>query len=45
MRFLLDTVTISELRQKQKVHPRVRKWQESIGAVWLSVVTLYSLVL
>jgi len=43
MRYLLDTVTISEFRQKDKVHPRVRKWQESIGDVWLSVVTLNEL--
>jgi predicted nucleic acid-binding protein len=43
MRFLLDTVTISEFRQKDKVHPRVRKWQESIGDVWLSVITLNEL--
>jgi len=43
MRFLLDTVTISEFRQKDRVHPRVRKWQESIGDVWLSVVTLNEL--
>lgn len=43
MRFLLDTVTISEFRRKDKVHPRVRKWQESIGDVWLSVITLNEL--
>lgn len=43
MRFLLDTVTISELRREAKAHPRVRTWQESIGEVWLSVVTLNEL--
>jgi len=43
MRFLLDTVTISELRRADRVDPRVRKWQESIGDVWLSVITLNEL--
>lgn len=43
MRFLLDTVTISEFRRKDRVHPRVRKWQESIRNVWLSVITLNEL--
>jgi predicted nucleic acid-binding protein len=43
MRFLLDTVTISEFRRKEKAHPRVRNWQESIGDVWLSVITLNEL--
>lgn len=39
-RFLLDTVTLSELRQEKKVHPSVRNWQAGIGDVWLSVITL-----
>ncbi len=39
-RFLLDTVTLSELRREKKVHPSVRDWQTGIGDVWLSVITL-----
>lgn len=40
-RYLLDTVTVSELRRREeKMHPGVRKWQADIGDVWLSVITL-----
>ncbi len=41
MRFLLDTVTVSELRRAEgKMVPNVWKWQKDIGEVFLSVVTL-----
>jgi len=44
MRFLLDTVTISELRRdSRRMHPAVERWQRSIGDVCLSVVTLNEL--
>ncbi|HRQ87447.1 MAG TPA: type II toxin-antitoxin system VapC family toxin [Bacteroidia bacterium] len=40
-RYLLDTVTVSELRRdKGKMHPGVWRWQSGIGDVWLSVITL-----
>ncbi len=40
-RYLLDTVTVSELRrQEEKMHPAVKKWQVGIGDAWLSVITL-----
>jgi hypothetical protein len=40
MPYLLDTVTLYELRKGRKVHPKVGKWQEGIGETWLSVITL-----
>lgn len=41
MRFLLDTVTVSELRRTEgKMVPNVWKWQKDIGEAFLSVVTL-----
>ncbi len=44
MRYLLDTVTISELRHSDhKIHSSVKNWQLGIGAVWLSVITLNEL--
>lgn len=44
MHYLLDTVTVSELRRDEhKMHPGVREWQVGIGEVWLSVVTLNEL--
>ena len=43
MRFLLDTVTLSEFRREAKAHPRVRSWQVSISEVWISVITLNEL--
>jgi len=43
MRFLLDTVTISEFRRKARVHPQVRMWQERVKVAWLSVITLNEL--
>jgi hypothetical protein len=43
MRFLLDTVTISEFRREARAHPRVRSWQVSIGEVGISVITLNEL--
>jgi len=44
MHYLLDTVTISELRRDdRKMHPGVRNWQLEIGEVWLSVITLNEL--
>ncbi len=44
MRYLLDTVVVTELRRdERKVHEGVRRWQVGIGEVWLSVVTLNEL--
>jgi predicted nucleic acid-binding protein len=43
MAFLLDTVTVSEMRREGKAHPGVRKWQADIREVWLSVITLNEL--
>lgn len=44
MHYLLDTVTISELRRdNRKMHVGVRNWQMDIGDVWLSVITLNEL--
>lgn len=40
--FLLDTVTVSELRKAEKADPKVVAWQKSVSglSVWLSVITL-----
>jgi len=44
MRYLLDTVVVSELRRgERRMHQGVRNWQVGIGEVWLSVVTLNEL--
>lgn len=44
MRYLLDTVTISELRRNERrIHPAVGLWQRDVGDVWLSVITLNEL--
>lgn len=43
MRHLLDTVTVSELRRGPRVDPNVKRWQEGIGEVWISVITLNEL--
>jgi toxin FitB len=44
MHYLLDAVTISELRRDdRKMHPGVRNWQMAIRQVWLSVITLNEL--
>ncbi|MFM2197524.1 MAG: putative plasmid stability protein StbB [Verrucomicrobiota bacterium] len=42
MPFLLDTVTISELRKGARMNHAVRKWQESevTGSAYLSVITM-----
>ena len=41
MRFLLDTVTVSELRRSaDQMNPQVWKWQKKIREAFLSVVTL-----
>jgi len=41
MPFLLDTVTLSELRKKQKAHPQVLAWQSAqSGPGYVSVITL-----
>jgi len=41
MPFLLDTVTLSELRKKQKAAPRVLAWQAAHpGLGYVSVITL-----
>ena len=43
-RYLLDTVTISELRRDaRRMHPAVAFWQQNIEDVWLSVITLNEL--
>jgi predicted nucleic acid-binding protein len=40
--FLLDTNVISELRRRQKTHPQVHAWSQSIpiDQIFLSVVTV-----
>jgi toxin FitB len=44
MRYLLDTVTISELRRSERrIDPAVGIWQRDVGDVWLSVITLNEL--
>lgn len=44
MDFLLDTVTMSELRRKKgRMHPGVWAWQERVGDCYVSVVTLNEL--
>lgn len=42
MTWLLDTVTISELRKAQRTHPSVAAWYVSVpvGTCWLSVITI-----
>lgn len=40
MQYLLDTVTISELRLREKAHPGVWKWQAGVGDIGISVVSL-----
>jgi predicted nucleic acid-binding protein len=44
MRYLLDTVTISELRRDtRRMNPAVDRWQREVGDVWLSVIILNEL--
>jgi predicted nucleic acid-binding protein len=44
MRFLLDTVTVSELRRTdEKMHPGVLAWQKNLRESFLSVITLNEL--
>ena len=40
--FLLDTVTISELRKNQRADPHVHAWQalQKESAFWISVITI-----
>lgn len=40
MRYLVDTVTLSELRRGKKAHPSVIQWQQTLEDVWISVITL-----
>lgn len=41
MRFLLDTVTVSELcRADEKMNPGVLAWQKNLRESFLSVITL-----
>lgn len=42
MTWLLDTVTISELRKAQRTHPSVAAWflTVPVGTCWLSVITI-----
>jgi predicted nucleic acid-binding protein len=41
MSFLLDTVTLSELRKKSRTHPAVFAWQKKqTGNAFISVVTM-----
>lgn len=44
MRFLLDTVTVSELRRADhQMHPAVWAWQKDLKESFLSVITLNEL--
>lgn len=44
MRFLLDTVTVSELRRAdEKMNPGVLAWQKNLRESFLSVITLNEL--
>ena len=44
MRFLLDTVTVSELRRTDdRMHPAVLAWQKDLKESFLSVITLNEL--
>lgn len=40
MRYLLDTVTLSEMRRGKKAHPGIIQWQQTVSDVWISVITL-----
>ena len=40
---LLDTVTLSEFRRGHRADPKVLNWQELLGVVGVSVVTLHEL--
>jgi len=43
-RYLLDTVAVSELRwDARRMHPAFALWQQNVGDVWLSVITLNEL--
>lgn len=43
-RYLLDTVAVSELRRDaRRMHPAFALWQQDVGDVWLSVITLNEL--
>ncbi len=43
-RFLLDTVTVSELRRTDhKMHPAVCAWQKNLKESFLSIITLHEL--
>jgi toxin FitB len=44
MHFLLDTVTVSELRRAdEKMHPAVQAWQKHLRESFISVITLHEL--
>lgn len=40
MRYLADTVTLSEMRRGAKAHPGILRWQNDLGEIFLSVITL-----
>jgi predicted nucleic acid-binding protein len=41
--FLLDTVTISEIRRGPKTDPQVWRWQQNLSSACLSVISLHEL--
>lgn len=41
--FLLDTVTISEIRRGPKADPQVWRWQQDLSSAYLSVISLHEL--
>ena len=40
MRYLADTVTLSEMRRGAKANPGILRWQMDLGEIWISVITL-----
>jgi predicted nucleic acid-binding protein len=40
MRYLADTVTLSEMRRGSKADPGILRWQENLVVVSISVITL-----
>lgn len=40
MRYLADTVTLSEMRRGAKANPGILRWQKDLGEIFLSVITL-----
>jgi len=40
MRYLADTVTVSEMRRGAKANPGILRWQKDLGEISISVITL-----